>query len=627
MAGFQSKVLPLLNASLAVFILFVIFNYLRMDFALVEGNEALERQYRAQTVTYKRQDGGLGRLQVLTLGSSVNPSKELPTAEEKEEDQEFEDSSISEELVAESIKRFLKDQMESNLLKDQDAWLKQIWQTGAGKHISVLQSSTQELLRQVLLELQKLERTFKAKQLGQEDDEEDDSLTQVSRYSALRNEDQAELGEFKFREYGRVCQLVVLSSYRSSLKEFTVVTLSPSVQPAAEGPVHDSCVWLPDGRAPVSQKFSSLDEMILSGRYPDREGIVDLRYVENSHGRIYDTLVVRCSFPEAVGIEREGGFLYLNMSASPGSKSFELIPVFHERPRQLKDSTYERTSFQYQYAYCSAPVWTNSSASHIKQWFMYHHTLTGGSIHYYIYDTTGIDDETMAVLKPLMDMGYLTFVNLHRQRLYDAWANTEDLIINDCLNRVRFVAKWALFWDFDEYLHVASPLSLSTLLAQAEERAAPWVSFGNMFYNRKYCAPESEGGDWAVERMVYRLESPVCGQKNISHVCPGEMGHRKWIANPRMVKVGSIYRAVDPQKNGIILDTDVARINHYRGIATKAPDSDEVDCSIIKDPTLVKENDTVDGWWFKDEEFSTFAGSLKTSAKSFDVFQAPRQDS
>ncbi|KAG6555820.1 hypothetical protein Mapa_002460 [Marchantia paleacea] len=617
MADHQRKVGPFICTSIAASLLFMGVYYMRLDLAFINGDAAYEKEYRTETITYQKSNGETGKLRDLTVEGLGNRER-APSGEK--EDSESDAGLVSEELLIAVIYRYLEEGAENNSLRRQRSWLRRRSETRGTEHISGLDASAKESLKRALLDLQKLQQAHESDVTPfQFEDRDEDTWGESPAGMGAIDEDSAELGEFKFREYGELNlrRLVVFSSYRSSLTEFTVVTLSPSVLQSAGGPVYNICAWLPDGSTASPGHFSSLEEMNSTGRLPDQRGSPILRYVEDTHGRPYDTLVIRCSFPEAVGGDRAGGFLYLNISQ--GLDPSELVPVFHERPRQLEAAMYNATTFRHQYAYCSAPVWTNLSSSHVKQWFMYHHTLTRGDIHYFIYDNIGIDDGTMAVLQPLVEAGSLTLINMHRERNYETWYHTQTLAINDCLNRARFLAKWAIFWDFDEYLHLPAPLTLPALLEQVEEKGAPWVSFGNMWYSRMYCAPESEKREWAVERMLYRLERPVCGIENISHVCEGEMGHRKWIANPREVKVGAIHRALEPPWTGMTLATDVARINHYSGLV--APNSADIDCLIIKDPIEVNDS-KVDGWWIKDAELATFAESLKFPAQLYDVFHA-----
>ncbi|KAL2652718.1 hypothetical protein R1flu_020846 [Riccia fluitans] len=613
MAGSQFKLRTVVLVSLGTIFLFMSSFYLMMD--LVLSKLALEKSYKTETITYQKPNGETGRLRVLTSHNTdyeeLRTSSLDLTVKDEDDHQDSAATTVTKEVVIESIKQFLQDdQTGTNSLKNWDAWLSNSTKDGSAK----------ELLRNVILELRELRQANKSEAISESDQLEDSPME----YSGeVVDEDSAEVGEFKFRAYGRLNlrRLVVYSSYRDSLTEFSVITLTPNLLAFAGGPVHNVCIWLQDGSTTSPGHFSSLESATSTGRLHDQSGILTtFEYVNDTHGRNYDTLVIRCSFPQPVGTDGSGGFLYLNMSHSVEPAYSELIPVFHERPGHMNATLFNLTTFQFEYVYCSAPIWTNLSAVHVKQWFMYHHTLLNGNVRYFFYDNIGIDSETMAVLQPFIDAGILTVINQHRERDYDAWYHTQAPTINDCMRRARFLAKWVLFWDFDEYLYVEPPLTLPVLLEDAERKGAPWITFGNMLFSRVYCAPESgRGDDWAVERMLYRLEKPQCPMEEIVNVCPGPMGHRKWIANPRLTLVGAIHYVIEPMFGGVNVDTNIARINHYRGLA--APDAMETNCFIIKHPLDV--NDTkVDGWWLKDEELSSFAtGSLKVPSQSFSIFQ------
>ncbi|KAL2556339.1 hypothetical protein Fot_01078 [Forsythia ovata] len=58
----------------------------------------------------------------------------------------------------------------------------------------------------------------------------------------------------------------------------------------------------------------------------------------------------------------------------------------------------------------------------------------------------------MEVLKPWMEKGFVTLQDIRDQERFDGYYHNQFLIVNDCMHRYRFVAKWMLFFDVDEFI-------------------------------------------------------------------------------------------------------------------------------------------------------------------------------
>ncbi|CAM6091205.1 unnamed protein product [Calypogeia fissa] len=438
-----------------------------------------------------------------------------------------------------------------------------------------------------------------------------------SRSSSSAPDQEKDWGLLNF-DYGLkrvVKRLVVCSAYRTSLREFTVITLSPDFTlptsnpdfkhlPPKDPAVKRTCTWLEDGNA-GAPFFGSEREMNRTGRTMLSNGKTAFKWIGETHGTSYDVMLIHCTFPEPVGTALNGGYLYLNFihgDSRDSSAPTELAPVYHERPEALNASMYEASSeFQFEFAYCSGPVFTTLTPSHVKQFLMYHYALLDGAVHFFLYDSHGIDPETMAVLQPLIDAGTVTLVNFRKESQYDTWYHSQDLAINDCLYRTRNIARWVLSWDMDEYLHLHPPLR--ALLEQVQ--VAPWVSFGKIDFSLSHCAPNSSMTEWAVERMVYRQEKAT--------------GARKWMANPRKVKAGRIHAISDSPKGGVVLGTNVAIMNHYRGLV--APRG-RFNCEEVVDPSV--SNSTLNGktlLWSDLELASLVTSTLKSSVENLPMFK------
>lgn len=449
----------------------------------------------------------------------------------------------------------------------------------------------------------------------------------ISGRAAVAGADQQKgwgLLDFEYGVTRVVRRLVVCSAYRTSLKDFTVITLSPDFTlptsnpdfknlPPKDPAVKRTCTWLEDGNA-GAPFFGSAREMNETGRLVSN-GAAQFRWIGETHGKSYDVMLINCSFPEAVGTSMNGGFLYLNITHGSGeSAPTELAPVYRERPDTLRTSLYKRgpRQFQYEFAYCSGPVFTTLTPDHVKQFLMYHYALLDGAVHFFIYDSRGIDANTMAVLQPLIDAGSVTVVNFRKESQHDTWYHSQDLAINDCLYRTRSLARWVLSWDMDEYLHFVPPTTLPALLEQY--KYTPWISFGKIDFDLNHCAPNESTGEWAVERMLYRPTDPICGV-----TCHGDRGSRKWMANPRKIQAGRIHAVADKSK-GKVLSTNIARMNHYRGLVSLHGRSI---CEEVQDPLTSNSTMSTDGktqLWSDSALASLVTSTLKSSVEALPMF-------
>lgn len=105
------------------------------------------------------------------------------------------------------------------------------------------------------------------------------------------------------------------------------------------------------------------------------------------------------------------------------------------------------------------------------------------------------------------------------------------------------------------------------------------ISFGTLIYDIGHCSKKRQLGEWIIERMVYREEKPVCITKKTKTYpdnewgCEGLDGRRKWIINPRKVKLVKVHEV---PRNGFFVNTTLnssmhvnaqnAWLGHYRRI-------------------------------------------------------------
>ncbi|CAM6081920.1 unnamed protein product [Calypogeia fissa] len=511
------------------------------------------------------------------------------------------ESASADEQATKSVTQFLREKVAKGVFQTQDR-----------AEFADLDISTKQLLSEVVVE----------------------SVSHPSLASAV---EQQGIFDLNYGVMRVVRRFVVCSSYRTSLQSFSLITLSPEFTiytsnpdykdlPIPDPSVYPTCLWLEDGSA-GAPLFGSMAAMNATGRGSVTNGKAVFRWMNEVHGTSYDTVMVHCTFPEPVGT-KVGGYLYMNIShgkIGTGAPS-ELVPVLHESANQLQPALYEATEFQYEYAYCSASSFTPLIASHVKQFLMYHHVMFEGKLHFFFYYSAPIEEEVMAVLKPLIGAGVLTLVDFSKESNYHIMYHGQAPAINDCLYRTKFLARWSLFWDLDEYLYFPSPSTYTIQSLLEEHKDAAWISFGKYDFRFSHCRPNKTEHDWGVERMVYRMEKPFCmencNQERCGEMCPSEKGMRKWIVNPRKARSAVTHSISDPKNlDGVMLNTKVARFNHYRGVvAPKAKNS----CAEIRDPEVDKSIKDTDGrtTLIMDEELANLvtASSIKSTAESLKIF-------
>lgn len=122
---------------------------------------------------------------------------------------------------------------------------------------------------------------------------------------------------------------------------------------------------------------------------------------------------------------------------------------------------------------------------------------------------------------------------------------------------------------------------------------------------------------WIVDEMCFRMEHPICNDKNHSTTCSGIEGQRKWIANPRLVFAASIHYALNSESNGVVLDTKVARFNVYKGLVN--PNLSKDNCMIRK---LSQDFDDIplNGMWWKDLSMRNYTKAAHFFASSNMLF-------
>lgn len=188
------------------------------------------------------------------------------------------------------------------------------------------------------------------------------------------------------------------------------------------------------------------------------------------YGRVYTVIVVNCTFPSDVGADGSGGRLIVNATTGGGGGGDRALDV-EERFVALQEASGSVNASifsappRYDYLYCGSSLYGNLSPQRMREWMAYHAKLFGDKSHFVIHDAGGVHSGVMEVLRPWMEKGLVTVQDIREQERFDGYYHNQFLVVNDCLHRYRFMARWMFFFDVDEFIYVQPKTTLESVLA------------------------------------------------------------------------------------------------------------------------------------------------------------------
>ncbi|KAK9267382.1 hypothetical protein L1049_009807 [Liquidambar formosana] len=294
-----------------------------------------------------------------------------------------------------------------------------------------------------------------------------------------------------FNPYGAAAyNFVQMGAYRGGLNTFAIVGLASKPLHSYGMPTY-KCEWVPllNTTAPTSTVGSKM--------------LTDWGY-----GRVYTVVVVNCTFAQPVGADGSGGSLVLYASTGGGGdRNFNLtdrIEALVEAPGSLNAALYTSAP-KYDYLYCGSSLYGNLSPQRVREWMAYHVRLLGARSHFVIHDAGGIHEGVLEVLKPWMELGYVTLQDIREQERFDGYYHNQFLVVNDCLHRYKFMAKWIFFFDVDEYIYVPPKSTIKSVLDSFSDYTQ--FTIEQMPMSNKLCLSEDAGKThrkWGFEKLVYR---------------------------------------------------------------------------------------------------------------------------
>ncbi|KAH9623840.1 hypothetical protein KSS87_002413 [Heliosperma pusillum] len=354
---------------------------------------------------------------------------------------------------------------------------------------------------------------------------------------------------------------ILVSAYRGGPNTFAIIGLSSK-------PLH---VY---GRPSYTCEYHSDKENEITSSGDDTDSsnnetvVVSVRghkiLPDWGYGRVYTTVVINCTFPDSdtsvVSNPASGGQLILKAAVNGGFDT-ELNPTdtilaLTEPANSWNISKYTNTPPKYDYLYCGSPIYGNLSPQRVREWLAYHVRLFGQRSHFVIYDAGGVHPEVLEVLKPWMELGYVTLQDVMEQERFDAYYHNQFAVVNDCLHRYRFDAKWMFFFDVDEFVYLSGDDNASFEDVMESVREYTMFTIEQIPMSNEVCLLKDAGKtnkQWGFEKLVY---------KNVKKVGRRD---RKYAIQPRNVFATGVHISQNYQGNYLMRTGQLMKYYHYHG--------------------------------------------------------------
>ncbi|GFZ06044.1 glycosyltransferase family protein [Actinidia rufa] len=276
------------------------------------------------------------------------------------------------------------------------------------------------------------------------------------------------------------------------------------------------------------------------------------------YGRVYTVVVVNCTFPSPIGHDGSGGKLLLLASTNGGGDRnlnlTDTVEALIEPPGGSVNLSLYSSPPKYDYLYCGSSLYGNLSPERVREWLAYHVRLFGERSHFVIHDAGGIHAPVMEVLRPWIEKGYVTLHDIRDQERFDGYYHNQFLIVNDCLHRYRFDAKWMFFFDVDEFIFVPRKSTIKSLTDSLSDHTQ--FTIEQMTMSNKLCLSEDAGKSfrkWGFEKLVYR------------DVKRGIRRDRKYAVQPRNVFATGVHMSQNFAGKSTYKTEGRIKYYHYHG--------------------------------------------------------------
>lgn len=349
----------------------------------------------------------------------------------------------------------------------------------------------------------------------------------------------------RFHPFGSAAySFILMSAYRGGPHTFSIIGLSSKPLQVFGHPSY-KCEY-------KKSNSSSSDKYDSSVVVPAHKILPDWGF-----GRVYTVVVINCTFPDKTAAitndHAVGGRLLLHSSTFD-----DAITSLVEPPNSWDPSRFSSPP-KYDYLYCGSPLYGDLSPKRMREWIAYHARLFGKRSHFVIHDAGGIHPQVLEVLKPWMELGYVSLQDVKEEERFDGYYHNQFLVVNDCLHRYRFDAKWMFFFDVDEYIYVPPNLSLKSVVDSLRDYTQ--FTIEQIPMSNQLCLTQDAGKTskkWVMEKLVYR---------NVKKVARRD---RKYAVQPRNVYATGVHLSKNFEGESAQKTEKLIKYFHYHGtIATR----------------------------------------------------------
>eukprot|EP00271_Cylindrocystis_brebissonii_P020886 TRINITY_DN718_c0_g1_i2.p1 TRINITY_DN718_c0_g1~~TRINITY_DN718_c0_g1_i2.p1 ORF type:complete len:574 (-),score=46.59 TRINITY_DN718_c0_g1_i2:258-1979(-) len=359
------------------------------------------------------------------------------------------------------------------------------------------------------------------------------------------------------------------SAYRYDLSTFLVVGITfiigkPNLDLSV--PIKErenqvaACVWLPRR----AEQFAEEQQ-----RWRDEEDTASVGVVVGeASGHVttagqrdvdqYHPLQVTCAFSTSVGLgdPLQGGHLALVFKQLPSSDSSASRVLLVYSETNVNPDLYSSADplrnppSSVNFVHCFSPMTGKISPNRIATYLSFHSLVYERSVEYVIYNGGSIekDPELAEVVEYFVGEGLASVINIHEPlREFKSHRNRhQKMALFDCVNANRYKARWVVNLDYDEYITMKPPMTLTSLVEQHQDAYA--ISLGYYLYSSTQCfrCGRYKTSPWAMELMPFRRTVAHCrnmSMRGMETVCFGKGGTRKLLINPVVVVFPDVHVA------------------------------------------------------------------------------------
>lgn len=339
------------------------------------------------------------------------------------------------------------------------------------------------------------------------------------------------------------------------------------------------------------------------------EGVVRVLYSEEDKEFTYDTIIFQCWLNNATGVT--GGVAFATIDG-------EDIILYREKRNKehLLDPPSDKF-LQHYVTVCAPSLRDQVEPRTMLENIEYHRHV--GADHFILYDAGAFDEPLAQAMEGFLQAGVVEVVPFREVKRFEMPKEGYNLAMHDCIYRSRFTSKWVLYIDWDDYLYVPQPQSLSSLLTKYDDK--PWLTHGTLVWSVDMCRPGPPvfGGErWAfsgsrlpfvIERMAFHWPLIVCHGAQPGDdpkTCVNHAGERKYICNPRRVETVHLHEVAMSDEGGLHLNFDEIHHHTYKYLHLKNNFSKRACATVIRDDQHVD-------WWTRDMSQVEYTKELRNS--------------